>query len=203
MSGVLVGWRSCRWRLSLAAVCHATHTNPTFACAKEGLCWWAVVCPPLCGRPVSHLFKCSWKAPRPQSVSQTSCRIPDFLFSLSPGSCLSPGDAGRGRTGRVSHSCVTRFLPSMFVLLFPYSRFIWIEPSLESGGCCWRSRQIFSGRHVSKHSPNSLNLGNVFKIWFILDAVKWRNHCKRRFMCDQTKLNAFKMPTDSKLPQVG
>lgn len=171
--GVLVGWRSCRWRLRLAAVWHATHTNATFACAKEVVCWWGAVRPPLlgvCGHSGSDLFKCSWKL-------LTACFLKSVSFSRLLFVCETQGGL-RGRCG--SHSCVTRFLASMFALLFPYSGCIWIEPSLESGGWFWRSLKIFSGWGTCKHSHDILDVGNIFQICVAaseclstLGAVKW------------------------------
>lgn len=107
--GVWAGWRSCRWRLSLAAVWHATRTNATFACAKEVVCWWAVVRPPLlsvCGQPVSDLFKCSWKLlTHSLFLRLTACFLKSVSFLQAP-VCL--WDAGRGQKKvRQSQLCDT------------------------------------------------------------------------------------------------
>lgn len=146
----LVGWSLCRWGFSLTpffSLCLfccslACHSHQRHICmCKKALCWSAAAIPP----PSPHSATClrfvyvPMKAPhpRPQSVSQTwyfvsTCNTCPFQ---PPG--LFPGDvsAQEGvRKWHAGHSCLSRFPPSMFAFLFPYSGSIWMEPNLESRG---------------------------------------------------------------------
>lgn len=104
-----------------------------------------------CGRPVCNLFKCLWKL---LIHSHTLPLRPDMLFwFVIPAFFQAPGlfprvisVQGGVRKWHTGHSCLSRFLPSVFIFLFPYSDSIWMELNLESGGCFWRLFQAFQER---------------------------------------------------------
>lgn len=103
------------------------------------------------------------KAPRPQPQTEShtwyvvlTCNT---CFFQTPG--LFPGDISVQEGVRkwpTGHSCLSRFLPSVFVFLFPYSDSIWMELNLDSAGCFWRLFLSISGVPVHKPAPESLNL---------------------------------------------
>lgn len=131
----------------LACFSHQRH----ICMCKKALCWSAVASPSppasVCGRPVCNLFKCLWKL----LVSSHRLNLtPDVLpwpaipaFSRLLGYFQELSPQGGVRKWHTGHSCLSRFLPSMFVFLFPYSDSIWMELNLDSGGCFWRLFQVF------------------------------------------------------------
>lgn len=150
--GVLLVWRSCRWRFSLALslpgcslVCQS---HKCYICmCKKPLCWSAA--PPLpppfsvCGQPVCDLSAYdSSSSTATARLSDPVCCF-DMEYLLFPGSCFSSRRylcVGRGskRTSRSPLSVTVSALNvcfSIFVLWFHLDS--WI---LRPCGCFWRSR---------------------------------------------------------------
>lgn len=104
-------------RSRILAAVWKTRTNETFACAKKEKKSTSLqhLRSSIClNAHEKLLFSTTW-------LLVTCC----FLsLSLSEGSCLCPGDMSAGGGGArkwdSGHSCPTRFLPSVFVFLFPY-----------------------------------------------------------------------------------
>lgn len=161
----LVGWRSCRWGFS-----------PSLS-----LSLWLQRGVPLTPAPHLHVQKspvleCRGVSSRRQRVWSNQCAICLSAYESSPilgtdmlfwrvtrgffqPAGLFPGEIsvqGGVRKWHAGHSCLSRFLPSMFVFLFPYPDSIWMELNLEPGGWFWRS---FLGVPVHKRSPEGLKLG--------------------------------------------
>ena len=163
LGGGRAGEGSARLSLSLSGCSLACRSHQLHICmCKKAQCWSAAASPPaasVCGRPVSDLFKCLWK----RLILRTDMlfrRVTRGFFQ-PPG--LFPGEIsvqGGVRKWHAGHSCLSRFLPSMFVFLFPYPDSIWMELNLEPGGWFWRS---FLGVPVHKRSPERLKLGEGLK----------------------------------------
>lgn len=153
--------------------------------ARLSLSLWLQGGVPLTPAPHLHVQKspvleCRGVSSRRQRVWSNQCAICLSAYESSPilrtdmlfwrvtrgffqPAGLFPGEIsvqGGVRKWHAGHSCLSRFLPSMFVFLFPYPDSIWMELNLEPGGWFWRS---FLGVPVHKRSPEGLKLGERLK----------------------------------------
>lgn len=140
--------------------------------------------------------------PQPQSVPQawyvvSICNTCSFQ---APG--LFPGDIsvqGGVRKWHAGHSCLSRFLASMFVFLFPYSDSTWMEPNLDAGGWFWRSFGVFQEYLSTNVHLRSLSLGKALwpSVFVHFTCCKFdMNHSvtgfwEERFVCNQIKVVVY------------
>lgn len=181
----------------LAAAWRAAYASTTFACAKKP-CVEVLrrpSPPSACVVDQSEICLSAYESSSSaaQSASQSWCVVLtcNTCFFRAPG--FFPGDIcvrGGFRKWHPGHSCLSRFLPSVFVFLFPYPDSIWMELNLEAGGWFWRSFRSIFGVLVRKCSPESLNLAKALRpvLWLSVFA---HFACCKFDMCNQIKVAVY------------